>query len=124
MALRLGKLPPGEGISPAEELIYVLGEIIRLEAEWRTSRDIYLNRHDFEQQEIAKFVGEKRELNDDDLFRIFKQFGVHPSTQEISLFLKRFGNGTSVKAYDLLNLLIPQDYKPSFRNISERVSKC
>ena len=51
-------VPVGLDIGPADELLYVLCEIMRLEAEWMDYREIYLSRYDFDLDKVMAFSGD------------------------------------------------------------------
>ena len=114
-------IPVSVDIRPADEMIYVLAEIMRLEAEWRNMKDNYLKRFDFSEEWITSKIPRVEELSDEDIISFCQAVGVSPSDVQIKLFIKRFGQFNKVNRHKFERIFLGSDGVASYAKHKETV---
>ena len=105
-ALRNVMVPVSAEITPADELLYVLTECARLEADWREARRLahgpILGRL---KTSLGLVPKEPFDFSEDILLDLFEKLGYKPSELEILLFISRFGTTNRVSRDTIMRLL-------------------
>ena len=81
--------------------------MLRLEADWNNKRSDMVNSAMFDKNAVVKLIVPSSVdlMNEDDVLNMMLGLGVNPSSQELRLFLKRFGDGRNVLASKVEDLL-------------------
>jgi hypothetical protein len=102
-------VPVGLDIGPADELVYVLCEIMRLEAEWIDYREIYLARYDFDLDKLLSLLPEGGYIEEKHLLHFCSKLQMTPSERQSKLFMKRFGLDGKVETSVMRSLISAND---------------
>lgn len=98
-------VPVAADITPADELIYVLCQIMRLEAEWQDYRELYLNRVDFDIDKVMALLPEGGYFDKNEFFQFAEKVQVSPSDKQVKLFMDRFGTSDRVETSVMRQLI-------------------
>ena len=79
---------------------------MRLEAEWKYMRDSYLRRFDFSEEWLTSKLPAVSEMSEDSILKMAQAIGVSPSTQQVRLFISRFGKLGRVSSSDIKRILL------------------
>lgn len=102
-------IPIGAEITPADELMFVLCEIIKLEAEWQDYREIYIARFDFDLDKVMAIFGDNAYIDEERFLNFASKVQVSPSSKQIKLFFERFGQNKRVDVSVVKSLISAQD---------------
>ena len=102
-------IPVGADITPGDELLYILSEIMRIEAEWVGMRDSYTRKWDFDTEYIASLIPQGDYIGEDELLGFTRAVGVVPSSRELSLFLKRFDTRGKIEKSEFRRVILGRE---------------
>lgn len=104
-------IPVAADITPADEMIYILCEIMRLESEWQDYRELYICRIDFDLDKVMSLMPQGGYIDEQDLLKFAEKVQASPSEKQLRLFMDRFGYNGRVEISIMRRLISANDQR-------------
>jgi len=104
-------IPVSVDIKASDELIYILAELMQIEAHWKELREAMCRRWDFDSGYLSSLIPQGEYINEDKFIDFCSKVGISPSTRDIRLFMNRFSDRGRIDKVDFSRILMGRGEK-------------
>jgi hypothetical protein len=104
-------IPVSVDIKASDELIYILAELMQIEAHWKELREAMCRRWDFDSDYLSSLIPQGEYINEDKFIDFCSKVGISPSTRDIRLFMNRFSDRGKIDRVDFSRILMGRGEK-------------